>query len=49
MEPNGDLEDINKIIFDSDVIGRDMNNGNSGLNQIDVFHLKNIEIIDKIE
>ena len=49
LEPNGDLEDINKIIFESDVIGGDMNNGNSGLNQTDVFHLKNIEIIDKIE
>ena len=49
LEPNGDIEDINKIIFESDVIGGDMNNGNSGLNQTDVFHLKNIEIIDKIE
>ena len=49
LEPNGDLEDINKIIFESDVIGGDMNNINSGLNQTDVFHTKNIEIVNKIE
>ena len=49
MEPNGDLEDIIKIIFESDVIRGDINNANNELNKTDVFHLKNIEIIDKIE
>ena len=49
LEPKGELEDINKVIFESDIIGGDMNNANSGLNQTDVFHLKNIEITEKIK
>ena len=49
LEPNGELVDINGTIFESDVIGGYMNNANNGLNKINVFHMKNIEITDKIE
>ena len=49
LEPNRDTEDINKIIFESNIIGGDMNNANSGLNQHNVFHYKNIEIEDIIK
>jgi len=33
LEPNGDLDDINQIIFESDVIGGDMNKANTNLNK----------------
>ena len=49
LEPNGDIEDINHIIFESDVIAGDMNNANSGIQSKGVFHYKNIEIKDIIE
>ena len=49
LEPDGDIDDINKTIFDSDVIAGDMNNANTGLNVKGVFHMKNIKIEETIE
>ena len=49
LEPNGELDDINKTIFDSDIIAGDMNNANSELNKTDVFHLKNIEVTEVVK
>ena len=37
LEPNGDLDDINQIIFESDVIGGDMNKANTNLNKQEEF------------
>ena len=49
LEPNGDINNINSIIFESDIIGGDMNNAQSNLDILDVYHYKNIEIIEKMD
>ena len=35
--------------MESEIIGGDLNNGPTQLNKYDVFHLKNIEIKEKID
>jgi len=40
LEPNGDLDDINQIIFESDVIGGDMNKANTNLNKLEFIILR---------
>ena len=49
LEPNGEIRDINQIVFDSDVIGGDLNNADSGLNKYGVFHYKGISISDELK
>ena len=49
MEPNGEIRDINQIVFDSDVIGGDLNNADSGLNKYGVFQYKGISISDELK
>ena len=49
LEPNGELGDINQIVFDSDVIGGDLTNAVSGLNKHGVFHYKGISILDELK
>ena len=49
LEPNGDLNKIPVEIFDSDIIGGDLNNAETGLEKIGVYHLKGISNIRTIE
>lgn len=43
LEPNGELDYINKIIFDADIIGGDMNKSNSGLNTLGVTTIRTLK------
>ena len=49
LEPDGNLEDINETIFNADIIGGDMNEANTEFNKFGVYHVKDINISDKID
>ena len=49
LELNGELGDINQIIFDSDVIRSELYNADSGLNKHGVFHYKGISISNELK
>ena len=49
LEPTGELEDINQIVFDSDIIAGDFNEANTGLNKLGVYHYKGITIEDEFK
>ena len=49
LEPNSDINKIPEEIFDSDIIGGDMNNSASGLEKDGVYHYKGIKNIKTIE
>ena len=49
LEPDGNLEDINETIFNADIIGGDMNEANTEFNKFGVYHIKDINISDKID
>ena len=49
LEPTDELEDINQIIFDSDIISGDFNEAITRLNKLGVYHYKGITIEDEFK
>ena len=48
LEPNGNMNEIPNEIMESNIIGGDLNNNESGLLKIGVYHMKGIFDVSKI-
>lgn len=48
-ETNGNIENINETAMEAQIIGGDLIDAPTKLNKYDVFHLKNIEIIEQLD
>ena len=49
LEPNGDINDIPSEVPDSDIIDGDLNNAETGLKRIGVYHLNGINDVSTIK